>query len=43
MTNSTLCIGADIHLDKIVLRLVDNAEGHEVDQGFTVTDNFGLH
>jgi transposase len=44
MTNSTLCIGADIHLDKIVLRLVDKAEGHEVDEGFKVTNNLpGAH
>ena len=44
MTNSTLCIGADIHLDKIVLRLVDKAEGHEVDKGFKVTNNLpGAH
>jgi transposase len=35
----TLCVGADIHLDKIVLRAVDKALGHEVLQRFRVTNN----
>ena len=39
MNHSTLCIGADIHLDKIVLRAVDKADGHEVIERFRVTNN----
>ena len=39
MTNPTLCIGADIHLDEIVLRAVDKADGHEVIERFRVTNN----
>jgi transposase len=35
----TLCVGADVHLDKIVLRAVDKALGHEVLQRFRVTNN----
>lgn len=35
----TLCVGADVHLDKIVLRAVDKALGHEVFQRFRVTNN----
>jgi transposase len=39
MNHSTLCIGADVHLDEIVLCAVDKAEGHEVCEGFHVTNN----
>jgi len=39
MTHSTLCVGADIHLDQIVLCAVDKAEGHEVCERFHVTNN----
>jgi transposase len=39
MNNSTLCIGADIHLKDIVLRGVDKASGQEVLQRFRVTNN----
>jgi transposase len=39
MNNSTLCIGADIHLKDIVLRGVDKASGHEVIERFRVTNN----
>jgi transposase len=35
----TLCVGADVHLDKIVLRAVDKALGHEVLERFHVTNN----
>ena len=35
----TLCVGADVHLDKIVLRAVDKILGHEVLQRFRVTNN----
>ena len=35
----TLCIGADVHLDEIVLRAVDKALGHEVLERFRVTNN----
>ena len=35
----TLCVGADVHLDKIVLRAVDKALGHEVLERFRVTNN----
>jgi len=35
----TLCVGADVHLDEIVLRAVDKALGHEVLQQFRVTNN----
>jgi transposase len=35
----TLCIGADVHRDEIVLRAVDKALGHEVLQRFRVTNN----
>ena len=37
--NPTLCVGADVHLDKIVLRAVDKALGHEVLERFHVTNN----
>ena len=39
MNASTLCVGADVHLDEIVLRAVDKADGHEVVQRFRVTNN----
>ena len=39
MNGSTLCVGADIHLDQIVLRAVDKSDGHEVIQRFSVTNN----
>jgi len=35
----TLCVGADVHLDEIVLRAVDKAMGHEVLGTFRVTNN----
>jgi transposase len=39
MTHATLCIGADVHLDEIVLCVVDKADGHEVTDRFRVTNN----
>ena len=39
MKGSTLCIGADVHLDDIVLHLVDKADGQEVSERFRVTNN----
>jgi transposase len=39
MNVSTLCVGADVHLDEIVLRAVDQASGHEVLERFRVTNN----
>jgi len=39
MNSSTLCVGADIHQDEIVLRAVDKAHGHEVIERFRVTNN----
>jgi transposase len=39
MNSSTLCIGADIHLDKVVLRGVDKASEEEVIGRFRVTNN----
>ena len=39
MTHATLSIGADVHLDKIVLCAVDKADGHEVTDPFRVTNN----
>jgi hypothetical protein len=33
----TLCVGADVHLDEIVLRAVNKALGHEVLERFRVT------
>jgi transposase len=39
MNDSTLCIGADIHLKEIVLRGVDKASGQEVIKRFRVTNN----
>ena len=35
----TLCVGADVHLDEIVLRAVDKGLGHEVVDRFHVTNN----
>ena len=35
----TLCVGADVHKDEIVLRAVDKALGHEVLERFRVTNN----
>ena len=34
-----ICIGADVHLDEIVLCVVDKADGHEVTEHFRVTNN----
>jgi transposase len=39
MNRSTLCVGADVHLDEIVLCAVDKAESHEVCERFHVTNN----
>jgi hypothetical protein len=39
MKGSTLCIGADVHQDDIVLHLVDKADGQEVSECFRVTNN----
>jgi transposase len=41
MNHSTfcICIGADVHLDKISLCVVDKAQGHEVIDPFPVTNN----
>jgi hypothetical protein len=39
MNDSTLCVGADIHLDEILLRGVDKASDQEVIQRFRVTNN----
>jgi transposase len=39
MNHATLCIGADVHLDEIVLCAVDKADGHEVTDRFRVTNN----
>jgi transposase len=39
MSLSTLCVGADVHLDEIVLCAVDKAESHEVCERFRVTNN----
>ena len=38
MNHATLCIGADVHLDEIVLCVVDKADGHEVTDHFRVTN-----
>ena len=35
----TLCVGADVHLDEIVLCAVDKANGHQVTDRFRVTNN----
>ncbi len=39
MNGSTLCVGADIHLDEIVLRGVDKLSEQEVIERFRVTNN----
>jgi transposase len=39
MTIKTLCIGIDVHLDNLVVRAVDQADGHEVLERFRVTNN----
>jgi hypothetical protein len=39
MKGSTLCVGGDVHLDKITLCVVDKADGHEVVKRFRVTNN----
>jgi len=39
MKGSTLCVGADVHLDDIVLHLVDKADGQKVAERFRVTNN----
>ena len=41
MNHSTfcICIGADVHLDKIELCVVDKTDGHEVIERFHVTNN----
>ena len=39
MEHATLCIGADVHLDEIVLCAVDKADGRQVADRFRVTNN----
>ncbi len=39
MTVKTLCVGVDVHLDDLVVRAVDQADGHEVLERFRVTNN----
>ena len=39
MYSPTLSVGADVHLDEIVLRAVDKLGGHEVIERFRVTNN----
>ena len=39
MNHATLCIGADVHLDEIVLCAVDKADGRQVADRFRVTNN----
>jgi transposase len=39
MNHSTLCIGADVHMDQIVLCALDKADGHQVSDHFRVTNN----
>jgi hypothetical protein len=39
MKGSTLCIGTNVHLDKITLCVLDEADGHEVLERFRVTNN----
>lgn len=39
MNHSTLCVGADVHLDEITLRAVDKLTGEEVIAPFRVTNN----
>ena len=40
MYSPTLCVGADVHLDDIVLRAVDKFSGHEMIERFSVTNNW---
>ena len=35
MPVSTLCVGVDVHLNELVLRAVDKADGHEVLKRFS--------
>jgi transposase len=39
MMVKTLCIGVDVHLDDLVLRAIDQADGHEVLERFRVPNN----
>jgi transposase len=39
MNDPTLCVGADVHRDEIVIRAVDKADGHEVIDRFRVINN----
>jgi transposase len=39
MNDPTLCVGADVHRDEIVIRAVDKADGHEVIERFRVINN----
>jgi transposase len=39
MMVKTLCIGIDVHLDDLVVRAVDQTDGHEVLERFRVTNN----
>jgi len=39
MNDLTLSVGADVHLEDIVLRAVDQSDGHEVIEPLTVTNN----
>ena len=39
MNQSTLSVGADVHLKDIVLRAVDQRDGHEVIGPLSVTNN----
>ena len=39
MNELTLCVGAIVHLDEIVLRAVDKTDGHKVLERFHVTNN----
>ena len=39
MTTKTLCVVIDVHLDELVVRAIDKADGHEVLDRFRVTNN----
>jgi transposase len=39
MNHSTLSVGADVHLKDIVLRAIDQRDGHQVIEPFSVTNN----
>jgi transposase len=39
MTVMTMCVGIDVHLDDLVVRAIDKADGHEVLTRFRVTNN----